>query len=280
MNSFSPRHQLPASRDSFLALIEKNAQYLAHALDGDTWAGEWTAIYSKVAHNNACMRAYRDPSDPGILSALEICACTSAAAHCAVLTPDTTPIKVSAPGGRVVTLTRAKPPMELSSPAQWRQGVLAAVASRNQFALEQLTRLDIDSIGRLSTYNPPWFTAEARALAALLRHDADATARIDEALRIASSDTSEQLWPLDIVTPELEMALCILRGDGPQLSAAMTRALERHHHYYGETGKDHYHGQLALAPLAMACFAHDLGLVTTVDSDYAPRWIIERRQAR
>jgi hypothetical protein len=272
-----PRVELPTSRESFAEAIRTGAARLTRDLGGAQWAGEWTPSYQRTALNNAAIRAYVDPSDPEIATALEYAACASAAAHVAELTPGTDPIKAPAPGGRWVEVIRtAGSPKDLRPPSQWRTGVLAAVVTRNTDALDMLTSIRFEDLLRI-TYRPPaWFEAETRALQSLFRREAEASDRLLEAMELARSDRMDQDWPRDIVAPEMELGIRALARDSEKFDAAMLNAIERHHDYYENDGKDDLLGQLALAPLGLCSFAHDAGVTTTVESDYTPRWLIER----
>jgi hypothetical protein len=272
-----PRHELPSSRESFADSIESDAAELELELGGPTWDAEWMPSFHRTALNHSAIRAYVNPADPGIAHALELVACAAAAAHAAALTPGTDPIKAPAPGGRQVEVVRTARPRELQPASQWRTGVLAAVVSRNADALHMLTAMRPEDLLRISRNPPPvWFDVETRALSCLFRREVDAADRLLEAVQLAASERMDQDWPRDIVAPELELGARALQSDVEKFDAAMLHALERHHEYYAGDGKDDFLGQLALAPLAIAAFAHDLGLTTGVESDYTPRWLIER----
>jgi hypothetical protein len=83
-------------------------------------------------------------------------------------------------------------------------------------------------------------------------------------------------WVLDVAWPVLELAWTAYNRDTPAFDEAMWKALEGHKHYYAKAeGKKDMLGMIALGPLAMAVWAKDLGVNTTVESDYIPRWIID-----
>jgi hypothetical protein len=275
----SPRQQLPTTPESFAPMIESGAAELERELGGSAWDGEWMPSFNRTALNHSGIRAYVNPADPGIAHALELVACTAAAAHAAALTPGTDPIKAPGPAGRQVEVIRKARPRQLEPATQWRTGVLAAIVSGNADALAMLTAmLPADLVRIARNPPPPWFELETRALTSLFRRDVDAADRLLEAREFAMSDRVDQDWPRDVLAPEMELGTRALQGDVAKFDAAMLHAIERHHCYYGGDGKDDLRGQLALEPLAMACFAHDLGVTTNIESDYAPRWLIERTQ--
>jgi hypothetical protein len=274
------RHQLPGSREVFETTVKRGNDTLMRHLSGAQWAGEWTPSFARTSYDNSALRAYLNPNDPAIVSDLEICACTAAAAHLAAITPGNQPIDVPAPGGRTVKVIRNVRPKQLMPPIQWRAGVLAAVVSRCHPALEALTKLTPEQLRAVTVGSPPpWFETEAGALAALFQQAVDASGLLRTAAVTVDSDQVDEQsksWVLDIVVPEMELGVCALSKDRDGFDAGFRSALEHHHHYYSTDGNGHFHGQLAIAPLAMACFAHDLGVTTWVTSDYTPRWIIER----
>lgn len=281
--SLPARHRLPGPRESFEKLVQNGAEKIARRLSSPQWVAGWTATLQRSALNNSAMRSYLDPADPAIAYELEVSACAAAAAHLAALTPGTDPIRAPAPGGQWVEVIRtAGKPKQLSPSVQWREGVLAAAVSRNAAALESLTNMRAEDLIQLTNrLPPPWFQIETRTLAALFQRAGDASALLLTAAQAIDSDRvddSAKNLVRDIIVPEMELGLRAVQASREKLDAAMADALVHHHHFYATDGKDDYLGQLALAPLAMACFAHDLGVATSVASDYAPRWLIERTE--
>jgi hypothetical protein len=277
-----PRHQLSGDRGGLAASIKKNGDLLAKHVSSESWDASDTAILSSMAFDNAARRAWFDPSDCAILSDLELSACTAAAAHAAATTAGLEPLKAPAPGGRWITVTRTQegPPKRFDPPTQWRHGLLAARIARNRDAIDMLASVRVDRLIDLSTTPPPsWFASEAAALAATFRLDSSAGDLLVEAMRHTDPDRVENVsrnWVLDVIVPEIETAFRALQHDQDAFARAMQQALDGHHHFYGNEGEGHFHGQLAVAPLAMACLGYDLGLRMTVESDYTPGWIVER----
>jgi hypothetical protein len=210
-----------------------------------------------------------------------LCACLSAAAHAAARDPGDGPLSAPAPGGRTVLVSFDKgPPQRLDPPNHWRWGILAARAARNQAALDALAAVGTKTLLDLSRSVPSWFPSEAVALAAAFRLDPAAGELLIEAMQRTDPDGVEPVdrnYLLDVIAPEIEAAFRALQGDQDVFDAVMHHAIEGHHHFYGRDAEGHFHGQLAIAPLAMACLGYDLGLGTSVESDYVPRWIVERR---
>lgn len=272
------RHTYPVSPEGMADTIGPRATNLAQ-LDRDAWNGQFLAAISVQAFDNATLRSYRDPLDRMILVDLERCGCAAAAAYLAAVIPGDDPIEAPGPRGRVVTVDRKKLDRRKLEPAvQWRWGLLAAAAARNHAAIDALASVRAEHLATLGRPAPIWFASEATALAATFRRDADAAEHLAAAMRMADPaavPAASRGWVLDIVASELELAFRVVTNDGPAYETMMSDALDRHHHYYGTDGTRDTQGQIALAPLAVACLAEDLGLATTTTSDYIPRWIIE-----
>lgn len=66
------------------------------------------------------------------------------------------------------------------------------------------------------------------------------------------------------------------RADG--FNEALVTALEYHKEYWtdGEERRNDINGNLALGPLAMTCLAYDSGIELHVESDYLPKYLINR----
>jgi Immunity protein 49 len=278
-----PRLEPNGSRTGIAESIQESAASFEQYLSGAEWASEWMAGFNRRAFNNCMQRAWLNPNDSGIAADLELVACTAAAAHAALLTPGHDSFQAPAPGGRVVEVVRkGGPPKQLEAPVQWRNGVFAAVITRNAAALEMLASIPIPALMRISgARRPAWFEVEARALDALFRGDEEADTVLRAAGETADSDRVDALskdWVHDVVLPELELGLRALDGEPARFNAAFETALTRHHQYYVDERRVQYHGMLALPALAIACFAQDRGLAVQTESDYAPRWLIEKAE--
>jgi len=127
---------------------------------------------------------------------------------------------------------------------------------------------------------PEWFYLTLEALQAFVRKRDDAGEKLTSAMKATDPEKcapQDKTWILDVAWPLLELAWTIWNRDAAAYDEAMWKALQGHKHYYTKSeGKRDILGMIALRPLAMAVWAKDLGLVTTVESNYIPRWIIDR----
>ncbi|MEU5812073.1 immunity 49 family protein [Streptomyces sp. NPDC047718] len=74
-----------------------------------------------------------------------------------------------------------------------------------------------------------------------------------------------------LMYPPMEMFHRIVRNDHAGFNRALATALEWHKEYWSEESRSiQAAGLVALAPLAMACFAREVGLSIEVESEYLP----------
>jgi hypothetical protein len=273
------RHEPHNPRESYRDLLDSCAVDLAEKVDGQ-WDCRWLPRANEGAMMLSGIRATVDPADPAIRDCLTLTACTAAAAHLAAFTPGTEPVRAPAAGGGWVDVVRTNgPPQRLSPPVHWRQGLLAAMVVRNDDAVAILAAVTwTDMLRYVHANRVPWLETEHSALVALARRDEGATAAVTRAKDIAQADAGRHLWPAKVVAPAMAMALCALDRDQTAFDTATVHALKRHRNYFTTTGKNLFDGQLALAPLAMASLAVDLGMDLNVESDYMPRWLVENHR--
>jgi hypothetical protein len=83
---------------------------------------------------------------------------------------------------------------------------------------------------------------------------------------------------LKILRPPLHLFRHYLRRESEQFNAALSDALTRHKEYWtaNEARSLSGEGLVALAPLALACMAHDAGMPVEVESEYLPRALLKR----
>jgi hypothetical protein len=80
-----------------------------------------------------------------------------------------------------------------------------------------------------------------------------------------------------LLYPPMEMFHRIIRKDNAGFSRALTNALQWHKEYWSEESRAFQaSGLVALAPLAMACLAHDAGIPIEVESEYLPATLLGR----
>lgn len=78
-----------------------------------------------------------------------------------------------------------------------------------------------------------------------------------------------------LMYPPMEMFHRVVRGDPAGLNRALAAALEWHKEYWTEEGREaRVSGLVALAPLAVACFAQNEGIPIEIESEYLPATLL------
>jgi hypothetical protein len=178
--------------------------------------------------------------------------------------------------GRSCRLVVSRPPTIAPGPSEWRSGFYAACACRHPDALARLCRVSRDVLNR----SRPAFKYDkcdpnydiVPALQAIALGSADAGARLEYALGGGN-------WP------NANLVLRLYEGDAQKFNDALEAELLAHRAFwtqppsegdFTDDRREHPHGFLALAPLGLACLAHDRGIPIEVDSPYIPTWIVRR----
>lgn len=259
-------------------VVARQEDQLAKQLALRPWTAASSDAAQRIALDTAAQRAAIDPADPEIARDLEAAACASAALFAALAAGPGTDVEAPLPGSDASVVVAGAAPGR-GDPIDWRTGLLAALASRKRRAIEMLAGIPIAVLTKLAPRDPAWQAHEREALAAfaVLRAGAgDLLAAAAVAADPATVDPRLRDWVLDIVSPELQLAFSALVREPARFDQWMVEAIKGHHHYYfGRLGAHPtVQGQLALAPLAMACVARDLGVHTTIASDYVPASVI------
>ncbi|WP_369391647.1 immunity 49 family protein [Streptomyces sp. CG1] len=80
-----------------------------------------------------------------------------------------------------------------------------------------------------------------------------------------------------LLYPPMELLHRFVRRDHAGFNRALSDALQWHKEYWGEESRAlQSTGLVALAPLALACLAHDAGFPIEVESEYLPIALLER----
>ncbi|MEU9718244.1 immunity 49 family protein [Streptomyces sp. NPDC047976] len=83
-----------------------------------------------------------------------------------------------------------------------------------------------------------------------------------------------------ILYPPMELFHRLVREDHDNFNRALNEALRWHKDYWSDEDRAlQASGLVALAPLAMACFAYDAGFPVEVRSEYLPKYLLERAWA-
>ncbi len=171
-------------------------------------------------------------------------------------------------------------PSSSTAPMAWLRAFHAATCVGDIYALDRLAGADIALIRDSPTTTDEFGYLHIDALCGYHRRDADTPERLLAALKATDPDAVDprlRNYVLDIATPQMELLFRLLKKDEAAFNQTLVMALEQHGKYY-RRDQAPVLGQLALGPLALSCAAHDAGLAVTVESNYIPRWLIERQR--
>jgi hypothetical protein len=172
-------------------------------------------------------------------------------------------------------------PRPYADAGNWLTAFWLAVVCRDQKRLTQLCQIPLDRLrseeGAYDEYVYHW-------VAALQAYWLQGPALVEELTATMQGSHPEVATgaPRDllqnILYPPINLFYRFLRQDGPGFNQALVEALELHKAYWtaDEDRTDDPSGMLALAPLAVACLAHDGGIPIEVESDYLPKHLLER----
>ena len=275
-----PRHKFDAKPDNVRMGLAISDEKLVNAFAADVLRfGELDGILHRSIATLP-MRAFLDPQDPAILDDLKRIACGAAGIFGVESYPAGEVFTIPAPNKQTRQLVSDGPKPSSAHTLNWRYGFYAALAAREHEATEVLTQVSLGSLRKGETKSPEWFYITVEAMQAFVRKHDDAEQKLAAAMKATDPDTcdpADKNYVLDIAWPILDLAWNAFARDTAGFDEAMWKALEGHKHYYTKAeGKRDMRGMLALGPLAMAVWAKDLGVNTTVESDYIPRWIIDR----
>ena len=280
MHRTFPRHTFEGSLASVRTSLQVADEELADAFTKevlDLWE-----LDAYLQHSLTAMpyRALLNPNDPAILDDLKRMACGAAGVFSLNEVPAGEEITVTAPNKEWRRGVSIGPKRGAAHVISWQLGFFAALAAREREATEVLTQVSEDTLRKGQAKAAEWFYASFHALQAFVRKRSDAEEKLVAAMKATDPDTchpADRDYVLDIAWPVLELAWHAFRRDNAAFDEAMWKALEGHRHYYTKTkAKRDVLGVIALRPLAMAVWAKDLGVTTTIESDYIPRWIIDR----
>ncbi len=261
--------------------IARTEETVAKALAARPWVPANLRGLHLLTLSNAALRASIDLGDPGIAVDLERVACMGAALFGGLVAGAGQTIEAPLPGGgQTVEVTGSAPDSRVGEPGYWREALLAALTVRKTRAVSMLAEVPLALLRALGPTHDEWTFLEYEALQAVALGRPDAPVRLLAAAKAANPETVHEIVRdrvLDVVTPELQLAFKAIDRDQAGFDTWMIVAIEGHHHYFQRNAlnKKQPTSQLALAPLAMACVAHDLGIRTNVTTDYLPRHIIE-----
>jgi len=176
--------------------------------------------------------------------------------------------------GRELVLPR-QAPSDLATTAVWQRGFFAALLLRDEERGAWLARFPLAVLEASPLQSLPHTYMAVHTLGGFRLDEGGWQDDLAHTIMLAEAEDQNKEWREELELPVLRM-LARIYGDG--FSEAFEAALLAHRTYYtrGSMRNDR-NGFLALGPAALAAWAHDCDRLVTVESDYAPRWLIEGR---
>ncbi|MEU3037270.1 immunity 49 family protein [Streptomyces griseoaurantiacus] len=172
-------------------------------------------------------------------------------------------------------------PRPYADAGNWFTAFWLTVVCRDQKRLTELSQIPLDRLrseeGAYDDYIYHWVAA----LQAYWSRRPGLVEELTAAMQQSHPDVAT-ITPRDrlqqVLYPPINLFYRFLRQDAPGFNQALTEALELHKAYWtaDEDRTGDPSGMMALAPLAVACLAHDGGIPIEVESDYLPKHLLER----
>ncbi|QEV51362.1 hypothetical protein CP981_06520 [Streptomyces platensis] len=255
-------------------MLQENAQKLVDGLEaGTTNLGDALGTTLTLAEAHCLMdpRAAIFPTWDAWVNAMQVGSALFAAAT-------TTEEQVQCRIAHKDRTLQATGPEWYVHPGSWLSAFYLAVVCREKDRITSLCRVPLSVLrengSRFGEYDYAWidtlqtYWLGGQDLVPKLVTAVDATA--PEAV-----DDPETVGKL--LYPPMEMFHRFVRKDRDGFNRALANALQWHKEYWSEEERAfQISGLVALAPLAMACIAHDAGIPIEVESEYLPAVLIKR----
>lgn len=275
MVSIIPRTPLPTGNaEEGLAVLQENTRQLIAGLEErSTRLGDAQRVTLTLAQSRCLIdpRAAEFPSWDAWVTAMQVGSAVFAAA---TTTDDQVQCRIA---HKDLTL-QATGPQWYVNPGSWLSAFYLAVICRERDRITALCQVPLSLLrengGQFEEYHYAWIDT----LQTYWRGGPDLGPKLVAAVdgtepeAVADPETVSKL-----LYPPMEVFHRFIRKDPETFNQALARALELHKQYWSEEDRAFQaSGLVALAPLAMACFAHDAGLPLEVESEYLPAVLISR----
>ncbi|WP_328926886.1 immunity 49 family protein [Streptomyces sp. NBC_00190] len=275
MVSIIPRHPVPTGRaEEGLAILQENAQELIDGLEEDsTDLGDAQRTTLTLAQSRCLVdpRASIFPTWDAWVNAMQ----TSSAVFAAATTSEE---QVQCRIAHKDRALKATGPEWYVQPDAWLSAFYLAVVCRERDRITALCRVPLSLLrengSRFEEYHYAWIDT----LQTYWLGGPELVPKL-----VAAVDRTEPEVVADpqmvgrLVYPPMEMFHRFIRKDNDGFNRALATALDWHKDYWSEESRAlQASGFVALAPLAMACIAHDAGIPIEVESEYLPATLLGR----
>lgn len=275
-----PRHFFPTGNAAAgLAILTESAEGLIEKLATDSASmGDAMQLTLTLAKSHCLLDSEADSLSTwkSWVNAMQV---SSAAFIAASTTEESVVCRIAE---KDMTL-RSTGPQRYTTAAAWTTAFYLAVVCREKDRLTALCHVPVsllrDSGARCDEFEYAWvetlqtYWLGGPDLGAKLVAAVDGTD--PEAIALSDPETVAKL-----LYPPIEMFHRLVRQDHAGFNRALVEALQWHKEYWStEDNAIQATGLVALAPLAIACFAYDAGFPIDVESEYLPIALLERSWA-
>ncbi|MFE2409786.1 immunity 49 family protein [Kitasatospora sp. NPDC059408] len=275
MVSIISRHPFPmGNAEEGLAMLQTNALQLIDGLEADsTDLGDALRLTVTLAKSRCLMdpEGSHLPTWESWVNAMQVgsavfAAATTADEHvqCRIADKDRT---LQATGVRAYV-----------SPESWLTALYLAVVCREKKRITALCQVPLSLLRESGSRSAEFDYAWIDVLQTYWLGGSDLFAKLTVAIDATDPATvSDPETVAHLVYPSMELFHRFVRRDHAGFNRALTEALEWHKQYWSQGDRAlRASGLVALAPLAMACLAHDTGTPIEVQSEYLPIALLER----
>ncbi|MEU3709959.1 immunity 49 family protein [Streptomyces catenulae] len=275
MVSIIPRHPFPTGNaEEGLAVLQENAQELIDGLEaGSANLGDALGTTLTLAEAHCLMdpQASLFPTWDAWVNAMQV---GSAAFAVATTAEDHVQCRI-AHKDRVLQATG---PQWYVHPGSWITAFYLALVCREKDRISALCQVPISLLRENGPHFEEYHYTWVDTLQTYWRGGQDLVPKLVAAVdgtdpqAVADPETVGKL-----LYPPMEMFHRFIRKDAPGFNRALANALQWHKEYWSEESRAfQISGLVALAPLAMACLAHDAGIPIEVESEYLPTALLGR----
>ncbi|AEN10145.1 MULTISPECIES: immunity 49 family protein [unclassified Streptomyces] len=270
-----PRPTLPTENaEEGLAVLQESAQRLIDGLEKrSTRVGDAQQTTLTLAQSRCLLdpRAAIFPTWDAWVTAMQVSSAVFAAAT-------TTEEHVQCRIAHQDRTLQATGPQWYVTPGSWMTAFYLAVICREKDRITALCHVPLSLLrengSRFDAYHYDWIDT----LQTYWLGGPDLVRKLVAAVDGTDPQTaSDPETAGKLMYPPMEMFHRFVRKDHAGFTQALTTALQWHKEYWTEESRMYQApGLVALAPLAMACIAHDAGIPIEVESEYLPATLLGR----
>ncbi|MER6125487.1 immunity 49 family protein [Streptomyces sp. NPDC001795] len=275
MVSIIPRPPLPTGNaEEGIAVLQENTQELIDGLEADsTDLGDTLQIALTLAQSRCLLdpRASIFPTWDAWVTAMQVGSAVFAAAT-------TTEDHVQCRIAHKDRTLQATGPQWYVTPGSWITAFYLAVICRERDRITALCQVPMSLLRENGSHFHEYHYAWIDTLQTYWLGGQDLVPKLVAAVDgtdpevVADPETVGKL-----LYPPMEMFHRFIRKDHAGFNQALANALQWHKEYWSEESRAlQASGLVALAPLAITCFAHDAGFPVEVESEYLPAVLIGR----